>query len=124
MSLRIVTAPVTGTRLSRTVVDGSVNPAWYVKRPATKADWMARAGLIRESLPDVVVSDIRMPDIDGHELVSILKADPATAHIPVLLMSGHEIAGKNSCDAFLSKPFLLPELQAAVQKLAQRSAGA
>ncbi len=50
MSFRIVTTPVTGTRLTRTVVDGSPNSAWYVKRPATTDDWMARAGLIRESL--------------------------------------------------------------------------
>lgn len=80
--------------------------------------------LIRESLPDVIVSDIRMPGIDGHELVSILKAHSATRHIPVLLMSGHGHADKNSCDAFLAKPFLIPEFLAAVQHLAKRSTGA
>lgn len=80
--------------------------------------------LVRESLPDVVVSDIRMPGIGGQELVSILKAHSATTHIPVLLMSGHGHADKNSCDAFLAKPFLIPEFLAAVQHLAKRSIGA
>jgi CheY-like chemotaxis protein len=79
--------------------------------------------LIRESMPDVVVSDIRMPGIDGHKLVSILRADPATAMIPVLLMSGHGHADKNSCDAFLAKPFPISELLAAVQQLAKRRTG-
>ena len=76
--------------------------------------------LVSEWLPDVVVSDIRMPGIDGLELVSLLKAQPATAHIPVLLMSGHGYADMNSCDAFLPKPFLVPELLATVQHLVKR----
>lgn len=50
MSLRIVTTPVTGSGLARTVVNGSSNAAWYVERPATTADWKARAALVRESL--------------------------------------------------------------------------
>jgi DNA-binding response OmpR family regulator len=76
--------------------------------------------LVSETLPDVVVSDIRMPDIDGHELVSRLKAQATTTHIPVLLMSGHCHADENSCDAFLAKPFLVHELLTTVKNLAAR----
>lgn len=74
---------------------------------------------IREALPDVVVSDIRMPGIEGHELASTLKSDPVTAHIPVLLISGHGHADKSCCDAFLAKPFLIPEFLAIVERLAK-----
>jgi CheY-like chemotaxis protein len=83
-------------------------------------DGEAGLRLIREILPDVVISDIRMPGIDGHELISQLKTQPATTHIPVILISGHCIAEKGSCDAFLSKPFLVPELLRTVKDLAAR----
>ena len=77
--------------------------------------------LIRQLLPDVVVSDIRLPGIDGHELVLALKAQSSTTQIPVLLMSGHGFAGKNGCDAFVAKPFCAPDFLAIVQRLATRS---
>jgi CheY-like chemotaxis protein len=77
--------------------------------------------LIRQLLPDVVVSDIRLPGIDGHELVLALKAQISTTQIPVLLMSGHGFAGKNGCDAFVAKPFCVPDFLAIVQRLATRN---
>ncbi|MBI5596848.1 MAG: response regulator transcription factor [Elusimicrobia bacterium] len=42
----------------------------------------------RESAPDIVLSDVAMPDRDGKALAAALRADPATAAIPVVLMSG------------------------------------
>lgn len=53
MSLRIVTTPVAGSPLARTVVNGTPNPEWYVERPASAAEWIARAGVMRESLVSV-----------------------------------------------------------------------
>lgn len=76
--------------------------------------------LVLKVLPDVVISDIRMPGISGQELVCILKAQSATTHIPVLLMSGHCQAEENSCDAFLAKPFVVQEFLRTVQHLATR----
>ena len=77
--------------------------------------------LIHQLLPDVVVSDIRLPGIDGHQLARAMKAQSSTTQIPVLLMSGHSFAEKNSCDAFVAKPFCVPEFLATVQTLAARS---
>lgn len=79
--------------------------------------------LIREQLPTVVVSDIRMPGIMGDELVSMLKAQPATQHIPVLLMSAHGSPAGIPCDGFLAKPFLRNDLIEAVKRLAPPDAG-
>ncbi len=76
--------------------------------------------LIRELLPDVVVCDVRLPGIDGFQVARELKAQAATAQVRVLLMSGHGFAEPNTCDAFLAKPFRVPELIATVQKLAER----
>jgi len=43
--------------------------------------------LAREQLPDVVLMDIRLPDLDGTEAVRRLASDERTAHIPVLALS-------------------------------------
>ena len=43
---------------------------------------------VRESAPDLVVTDVMMPVMDGVELIRCLRGDPATAHIPVLAASG------------------------------------
>src|SRR5690606_2363233 len=43
--------------------------------------------LAREKLPDLVVSDVMMPEMDGYALCQALKEDPATDHIAVMLLS-------------------------------------
>jgi CheY-like chemotaxis protein len=45
--------------------------------------------LARESVPDVILMDINLPDIDGFEALKILRADPATTHIPVIALSAN-----------------------------------
>jgi CheY-like chemotaxis protein len=64
------------------------------------------AGLeaVRESAPDLVVTDVMMPVMDGVEFIRRLRADPATAGIPILAASGDtHLAG--SADAILQKPY-------------------
>ncbi|MBV9172206.1 MAG: response regulator [Chloroflexi bacterium] len=87
--------------------------------------------------PDLVLSDIMMPVVGGLELCSILKADPSTAHIPVVLMSAaHSRASEASeasgpstasaasgastvsrADAIIAKPFDLDTLDALIERL-------
>ncbi|MHB1117365.1 response regulator [Sideroxydans sp.] len=45
--------------------------------------------IARASVPDVILMDINLPDIDGFEALKILRADPATAHIPVIAFSAN-----------------------------------
>jgi len=65
---------------------------------------------------DVVVTDMRMPEMDGIELVRRLKSDPATENIPVLVLSGHddskarETALAMGAMDFVNKPANSPEL--------------
>jgi CheY-like chemotaxis protein len=75
--------------------------------------------LIRETLPDAVVCDMRMPEIGGHEVTLMLKAQPATSHIPIVLVTGDcdaEYVGMG--DAFLRKPLFARELVGALDQLA------
>ncbi len=76
---------------------------------------------IRADVPDLVVSDVMMPRLDGLALVSTLRTDPRTAAVPVLLLSaraGQEasIEGLQSgADDYLVKPFAAAELLARVR---------
>jgi two-component system, chemotaxis family, chemotaxis protein CheY len=74
--------------------------------------------LIEQERPDVVLSDVMMPVLNGAELCRILKGQPRTAAIPVILMSaaGSAIADGAGADAFVDKPFELSELEALVRR--------
>ncbi len=67
--------------------------------------------LAREHLPDLVLSDVRMEGMDGMELVRRLAEEPATAAIPVVLMTGNpgeegqRLALELGADGYLPKPF-------------------
>lgn len=88
--------------------------------------------LIRAELPDLVVLDVMMPGIDGIEVARQLRADPATAAIPIIMLSAkgqdREIAAgiAGGACAYLIKPFeprmLLEEVNMALQ--ASRGNGA
>jgi CheY-like chemotaxis protein len=58
----------------------------------------------REELPDLVVTDVMMPVMDGVELIRRLRGDPATAGIPILTASG-DIHLAGAADAVLAKPY-------------------
>jgi two-component system cell cycle response regulator DivK len=70
----------------------------------------ARAVLAR-SAPDLVLMDIQLPDIDGLEFTKELKADPATANIPVIALTAHVMplheraARAAGCSGFIAKPW-------------------
>src|SRR5215213_6973431 len=70
------------------------------------------------SLPDAVVCDVRMPEIDGQGVILGLKAHLTTARIPIVLVSGYsEPAFAHLADAFLQKPFAMNELNALLVNL-------
>ncbi|MFF9144884.1 SpoIIE family protein phosphatase [Streptomyces sp. NPDC014861] len=76
---------------------------------------------IRAQLPDLVVSDVMMPRLDGLALVTALRADPRTATVPILLLSaraGQEASVEGlraGSDDYLVKPFAAVELLARVR---------
>jgi two-component system cell cycle response regulator DivK len=100
---------------------------FQVAEAATGLEAIARAF---ELVPDVILMDLSLPELDGWEATRLLKADERTSHIPIVALTGHVLADHSreareaGCDAFLTKPCLPEVLEVEVRKLLQlRRAG-
>src|SRR5687768_18473876 len=77
---------------------------------------------IAESLPDLIISDIRMPGMDGYALVRNLRSAPRTRLVPIVFLTAKDetadrITGfRTGVDAYLTKPFESEELLAIVDR--------
>lgn len=83
----------------------------YFKRILIAADGIEALQLIKNHTPDIIVSDVMMPRMNGYELCKNMKEDIAVSHIPVILLTARDdeqsqMSGyKNGADAYLTKPF-------------------
>jgi len=78
-----------------------------------------------ETPPDLIITDITMPIMDGWELLRRLRTDERTRHIPVIVCSGRERSGvqlEMEPNAYLVKPCDLEELRLEVRRLLGRPA--
>jgi signal transduction histidine kinase/ligand-binding sensor domain-containing protein/DNA-binding response OmpR family regulator len=87
------------------------------------ADGKTGVDLARGEVPDLVVSDVMMPGLDGFELCQRLKEDLATSHVPVVLLTARaEIESRleglqHGADDYLAKPFDVRDLRARIANL-------
>ncbi len=79
--------------------------------------------LCNSEYPDLVVSDIFMPAMDGYELCQTIKTDPRTSHIPIILLTAKDSSEgriksyNEGADGYVSKPFNINELNAHIQSV-------
>ena len=125
-------APSSGTGAPlRTLLYVEDNPAnlqlveeLITRRPDLRllsaADGILGIALAREFLPQVILMDINLPGINGVEAMRILRADPATAHIPIVAISANAMPNdiKKGLDAgffrYLTKPIVVSEFMDAL----------
>ncbi len=117
-----------GTRI--VFADDNADMRGYVRRLLgqrchiqTAADGQEALEAIRESHPDLILTDVMMPNLDGFGLLRAIRSDPALREIPVIMLSAR--AGEESrvegldagADDYLVKPFSARELIARVSSL-------
>lgn len=104
----------------RTFISRSLSPYFRVIEARDGLEGLAKA---LELIPDLIVSDVMMPNMDGLELCRTIKTDLRTSHIPVILLTArsgniHELKGlKTGAEAYVTKPFSIHTLQLNINNL-------
>lgn len=80
-------------------------------------DGKSALDLARDKLPDLILLDVVLPEINGIELASLLKKNPFTASIPIIAVTGltqpeHKAKIEQAgCESYISKPFVISDLE-------------
>ena len=94
--------------------------------PLEATNGVTGLALARQYLPDLILSDVIMPELDGYGFLEALRADPATASIPFIFLTGktdraQRRRGMNlGADDYLGKPFTRDEILDAVNARMKR----
>ena len=114
------------------IIDDNIDIRTYLRSVLSEkynvseaADGKAGLELARKMVPDIVLSDIMMPVMDGLAFCQQLKTDKAISHIPVILLTARSLdeqraeGYEHGADAYLSKPFSLRLLFSRIDNLIQ-----
>lgn len=93
------------------VIKTILEPQFNVQTRSTTEDIFLA---VKDTNPDIILMDLRIPDIGGSDATLLLKSNARTHNIPILLLSANPnievIAGKTGADGFIKKPFDIRKL--------------
>jgi ligand-binding sensor domain-containing protein/signal transduction histidine kinase/DNA-binding response OmpR family regulator len=126
----ITTAPVTQKPYTLLVVEDNPEVRRFITEAFSGTYRILEAGngsigfdVAAEHIPDLIISDVMMPEMDGYSLCDKIKTDSRTDHIPVILLTAkasvpNQISGlEKGADVYLTKPFSIQVLMLQVQNL-------
>ncbi len=119
------------SRKSVLIIDDNADVRKYLSMVLQKRNYLVLTApngeeglyMAKQNIPDLIICDVMMPIMDGLECCRLLKADQATSHIPVLLLTAYtlddqRIQGYQSgADAYITKPFSSDVLCARIENL-------
>ena len=123
------------TRSKILLVDDEIDTLLPLKRSLEAEDYIVvgasngKEALIKAKteIPDIILLDLMMPEMDGYEVCEKLKKDPMTKNIPVIMLTAKEavrdkVKGLDiGADDYVTKPFNLNELKARIKSVLRRA---
>ncbi len=104
----------------RTFIKNALQQQYHILESNNGLEGLSQA---MESVPDLVISDVMMPEMDGLTFCSRMKNDVRTSHIPVILLTAktevqHQVSGlQTGADVYLTKPFSIQVLELQIRNL-------
>jgi DNA-binding response OmpR family regulator len=115
------------------IVDDDLSMLWFITEIFVEkynvipiSDPKEVAGSLKQCTPDLIISDIMMPGVDGITLTKQIKSDKYFSHIPLILLSAkneseEQVKGIDSgAEAYITKPFNVDYLETVAERLMQR----
>jgi two-component system cell cycle response regulator DivK len=90
-------------------------------------DGESGVGHAQKELPDLILMDVQLPKMSGLDATRVLKADPRTSHIPIIVITSFALSGDREkaaaagADSYLAKPYSPRELLALVREFLPES---
>lgn len=121
-----------GKELTIVIVEDNIDLRTFLKNTLSRNYSCHEAGdgkegleLVSKIIPDIVISDVIMPKMDGYELCKNIKDNTKTCHIPVILLTANNAAEQivsgyeKGADAYVTKPFDMSIIKAQISRLIQ-----